>query len=83
MGVNTVICTDISKDGMMSGTNIELYRELSERFGMNIIASGGVSSIDDVKKLAEMDIYGAIVGKAIYTGAITLSEAIDVAGGKE
>ena len=83
MGVNTVICTDISKDGMMSGTNIELYRELSERFGMNIIASGGVSSIDDVKKLVEMDIYGAIVGKAIYTGAITLSEAIDVAGGKE
>lgn len=83
MGVNTVICTDISKDGMMSGTNIELYRELSERFGMNIIASGGVSSIDDVKKLADMDIYGAIVGKAIYTGAITLSEAIDVAGGKE
>lgn len=83
MGVNTVICTDISKDGMMSGTNIELYRSLSERFGMNIIASGGVSSLDDVRALVDMGIYGAIVGKAIYTGAVKLTEAIAEAGGKK
>lgn len=79
LGVKTVICTDISKDGAMMGTNLPLYRELSEKFGMQIIASGGVSSIDDVKKLREMDIYGAIVGKAYYTGAISLEEAIEVA----
>lgn len=83
MGVNTVICTDISKDGMMSGTNMELYRQLSEKFGMNIIASGGVSSIEDVQELTEMGIYGAIVGKAIYTGAVDLPRAISVAGGIE
>ena len=83
MGVNTVICTDISKDGMMSGTNMDLYRQLSERFGMNIIASGGVSSVSDVKELTEMGIYGAIVGKAIYTGAVDLVEAIAVAGGDD
>ena len=79
LGVNTVICTDISKDGMMSGTNIELYRELSARFGMNIIASGGVSSLEDVRTLAEMDMYGAILGKALYMGAIDLCEAIEAA----
>ena len=82
MGVNTVICTDISKDGMMSGTNVELYRQLKERFGMNIIASGGVSSLDDVRALSEMDIFGAIVGKALYTGDIELERAISVAGGE-
>ncbi len=76
MGVNTIICTDISKDGMMSGTNIELYRELSQKVGMNIIASGGVSSMADVQKLSQMNIYGAILGKALYTGAVSLKEAI-------
>lgn len=75
-GVSTVICTDISKDGMLSGTNTELYRRLSERFTMNFVASGGVSTIDDVKALAKMGMYGAIVGKAIYTGNIDLKEAI-------
>ncbi len=79
LGVKTVICTDISKDGAMMGTNLSLYREISEKFGMQIIASGGVSSLDDVKKLREMNIYGAIVGKAYYTGAIILKEAIEVA----
>lgn len=79
IGVKTVICTDISKDGAMMGTNLELYRTLSEKFGMQIIASGGVSSIDDVKRLREMELYGAIVGKAYYTGAISLKEAIEVA----
>ncbi len=76
IGVKTVICTDISRDGAMRGTNLALYKELSEKYDMNIIASGGVSSIKDVIALREMDVYGAIIGKAYYTGAIKLSEAI-------
>ncbi len=79
LGVKTVICTDISKDGAMKGTNLELYKSLSEKFSVNIIASGGVSSIDDVTELRRMNIYGAIIGKAYYTGAIDLKEAIEVA----
>ena len=79
IGVKTMICTDISKDGAMQGTNHELYRELSEKFSMNIIASGGVSSLDDVARLAKLGIHGAIVGKAYYTGAIDLAQAIEVA----
>ncbi len=76
LGVGTIICTDISKDGMMSGTNRELYRELYDRFSLKIIASGGVSSMDDVTALTKLGIFGAIVGKAIYTGAVDLSQAI-------
>lgn len=79
IGVKTVICTDISKDGAMMGTNHALYRELAARFSLDIVASGGVSSLDDVKKLAAVDLYGAIIGKAYYTGAIDLVEAIEVA----
>ena len=78
LGVKTVICTDISKDGAMKGTNAELYRDLCSRFGMRIIASGGVSSIDDIKKLKTLNMYGAIIGKAYYTKAIDLKEAIEV-----
>ena len=78
-GVDTIICTDISKDGLLSGTNLGLYAELSERFKMNITASGGVSTLDDVRRLAEMGMYGAILGKAIYTGNIDLREALEVA----
>lgn len=76
LGVKTIICTDISRDGAMKGTNRELYKELSEKFGIDIVASGGVSSIEDVKALRKMDLYGAIIGKAYYTGAIDLVEAI-------
>ena len=79
IGVKTMICTDISKDGAMQGANHDLYRQLSERFDMDIIASGGVSSMVDVEKLSALNIHGAIVGKAYYTGAIDLSEAIEVA----
>ena len=79
LGVTTLICTDISKDGAMQGTNHELYKELSSRFDMNITASGGVSSIEDVEKLTKLGIYGAIIGKAYYTGDINLKEAIEVA----
>lgn len=79
LGVKTIICTDISRDGAMKGTNRELYRALSERFSADIIASGGVSDIGDVKALREIGLYGAIIGKAWYTGAIDLREAIEVA----
>ena len=79
LGVKTLICTDISKDGAMEGANHQLYKALSERFGMRIIASGGVSSMEDVKRLAAMDLHGAIIGKAYYTGAIDLAQAIEVA----
>ena len=79
MGVKTLICTDISKDGAMEGANHMLYQTLSERFDMQVIASGGVSSLEDVRKLAAMNIHGAIVGKAYYTGAIDLRQAIEVA----
>ena len=79
LGVSTVIVTDISRDGAMKGTNRSLYAELAENFPMlNVIASGGVSSLDDVKALADMDIYGAIIGKAYYTGAIDLKEAVRI-----
>ena len=78
-GVKTLICTDISKDGAMKGTNRELYKSLSETLSLDIIASGGVSSIDDIKALREMNLYGAIIGKAYYTNAIDLKEAIEVA----
>ena len=78
MGIKTIICTDISKDGLLAGTNLELYSELSARFSMDITASGGVSTLDDVRKLSEMDMYGAILGKALYTGNIDLREALAV-----
>ena len=77
IGVSTVICTDISKDGAMQGTNRELYKELSGKFKVKIIASGGVSSLDDVRALNSMNLYGAIIGKAYYTGAIVLNEALE------
>ncbi len=83
LGVKTVIVTDISKDGMMAGTNLELYKELSKRFSLNIIASGGVSSYDDINTLRDMNIYGAILGKALYTGALDLKNAISAANGGE
>ena len=79
IGVKTLIITDISRDGAMQGTNHDLYRELMENFSIDIVASGGVSSIDDVRRLAEKKLHGAIIGKAYYTGAIDLAQAIEVA----
>lgn len=75
-GVKTLICTDISRDGAMRGTNLELYSRLSREVGVRITASGGVSSLEDIRALRKMDLYGAIIGKAWYTGAISLREAI-------
>lgn len=82
LGVRTVICTDISKDGVLEGTNHKLYAALSARYDMDIIASGGVSSLEDVKALRKAGAAGAIIGKALYTGAIDLAEAVSVGEGK-
>ena len=78
VGVRTCICTDISRDGAMKGTNRELYRELSQKYAIELIASGGVSSMEDIRALAEMNLHGAIIGKAYYIGAIDLKEAVEV-----
>ncbi len=79
IGVKTLICTDISRDGAMRGTNREMYRMLSERFRLQITASGGVSSMEDIRSLRALNLYGAIIGKAYYTGDIDLKKAIEVA----
>ncbi len=79
LGVKTIICTDVSKDGAMKGTNLPLYEQLSRAFSVRLIASGGVSSLADIRALKEMGVYGAIVGKAYYIGAVNLKEAVEVA----
>lgn len=79
LGVKTVICTDISRDGAMKGTNRELYRQLSQTYAIDLIASGGVSTLEDVAALREMNLSGAIIGKAYYIGAIDLKTAVEVA----
>ena len=80
-GVKTVIYTDISKDGMLSGTNLEIYKELSKIEGLDIVASGGITFIDEIRTLNEMNIYGAIVGKAVYEGKLDLAVTLKAAGG--
>lgn len=79
LGVRTVICTDISRDGAMRGANAELYERLQREFGLDLIASGGVSSMEDVARLRALGLYGAIIGKAYYTGDIALREAVEAA----
>jgi phosphoribosylformimino-5-aminoimidazole carboxamide ribotide isomerase len=79
LGVKTIICTDISKDGAMKGTNLEMYDSLSKKYSTDIIASGGVSTISDIVSLRNLNVSGAIIGKAYYTGAIDLQEALEVA----
>ena len=81
LGVKTIICTDISKDGVLGGTNLELYKQLSETLTLDIVASGGVSSLDDIAALQKMGLYGAILGKAVYTGAIDLAKAVALTKG--
>ena len=76
LGVRTVICTDVSRDGMLGGTNVALYRALSQQFDLDLIASGGVSSMEDLQRLKEIGLYGAILGKALYTGALELRRAL-------
>ena len=79
LGVRTVICTDISRDGAMRGANAEHYERLQREFGLELIASGGVSSLEDVARLRALGLYGAIIGKAYYTGDIELREAVEAA----
>lgn len=76
LGVKTIICTDISKDGVLGGTNLDLYKQLSEQLSLDIVASGGVSSLQDVVSLRDMGLYGAILGKALYTGDLDLAQAV-------
>ena len=82
LGVSTIICTDISKDGAMQGTNRELYKFLAQKYTMNIIASGGVSSLEDIQALKAAGVHGAIIGKAYYTGAIDLAQAVKLGEGE-
>lgn len=79
IGVKTIIYTDISKDGMLTGTNLDVYLKLSKLVNSNIIASGGITFLDEIKVLNENKIYGAIVGKAIYSGSLNLKEVLEVA----
>lgn len=78
IGVETIVYTDISKDGMLEGPNFDIYKELSQKTSLDIIASGGVTSIDDVKRLLDMNMYGAIIGKALYDNRIDLKEVLDL-----
>lgn len=80
-GVKTVIYTDISKDGTLSGTNLEIYEKLTEIKGLDVIASGGITFEDEIKKLASMNTYGAIVGKAVYAGKLDLERVLKIAKG--
>ena len=82
LGVSTIICTDISKDGAMQGTNRELYKLLAQKYTMNIISSGGVSSLEDIQALKAAGVHGAIIGKAYYTGAIDLAQAVKLGEGE-
>ena len=77
LGIKTVICTDISKDGALSGTNLERYDRLRRELSINIIASGGITTLDDLRALSKMDLYGAIVGRVLYTGAMNVRDALN------
>lgn len=81
MGIEVAIYTDIARDGMLQGTNMHAYQALSGIEGLKVIASGGVSSERDIRELRELDVHGAIIGKALYTGNLTLKRAIELAGG--
>ena len=78
-GVKYIICTDISKDGALEGTNRAMYEKLIEKYKMRFIASGGISSIEDIRALKDIGLYGAIIGKAYYQGVIDLKSAIQEA----
>lgn len=78
-GVKTIIYTDISKDGTLSGTNMEVYGKLIKIGGLNVIASGGITYIDEIRQLARVGVYGAILGKALYAGLLNLADALRAA----
>ena len=76
-----MIYTDVNRDGALCGVNLEATAKLSQQSGMNIIASGGMATLDDVKAVKKEGIYGAILGKSIYSGSIDLKEALAIAKG--
>ncbi len=78
IGIKTIVYTDISKDGMLSGPNFDIYRVLSEKTSINIIASGGVTTLEDIKRLREMNLYGAIIGKALYDGRLDFTHGLKI-----
>ena len=78
IGVKTIVYTDISKDGMLIGPNFDIYEKLSKETNLDIIASGGISSIEDIKKLKDINLYGAIIGKALYENEIELKEVLSL-----
>ena len=80
VGISSVIYTDISRDGAESGTNLEIYRELVQTPKLRVTASGGISSLEELAALREMGVYGAILGKALYTGRLDLKAAVEIAG---
>ncbi len=80
IGVKTIMCTDISKDGALKGTNVDLYRELTARFGLDVIASGGITTLEDIRALKDTGVFGATIGRALYAGKIDLKTAIEAAG---
>lgn len=77
MGVKTIIFTDISRDGTLSGPNLEMLQALQQRVGLQIIASGGIKDLEHIGQLADLDLYGAITGKAMYAGTLDLVQAIE------
>ena len=79
LGVKTVLCTDTAKDGTVSGCNKDIYYKLSNIKNIDIIASGGISNLDEIKELKELKMYGAIVGKAMYEGKLNISSALEIA----
>ena len=79
LGVQTIVCTDISKDGVLGGTNLPLYRRLASALSVDVIASGGISSLSDIVALREIGLCGAILGKALYTGDLDLRRAVAAA----
>ena len=81
LGVRTVICTDISRDGILAGSNHRLYREFNSRFDLDLIASGGVSSLEDIRTLCEIGMAGVILGRAYYSGAVSILDALVAAAG--
>lgn len=83
LGVETIICTDISRDGVLRGSNHELYASLTGQYPMQVIASGGVSSLEDIRGLYQLGMAGAILGRAYYSGAVKLSDALKAARGEQ
>ena len=77
-GVNNIIYTDISRDGMLVGPNFDMMAKLQSLPGIHLVASGGVSSADDLRKLSDMGVYAAITGKALYEGKVTMKEIVDI-----